>query len=95
MEKTINLSALNDKSRISFFSKDGSINFLKPSTHVLVYWDDAINPNIDMFAELHILENNQPQIGVFELSIPKNTDRAKIVISSNIHDIDLMDAKEF
>ncbi len=96
MEKTITLTGLNNnKSKISFFSKDGSIDFSKGSTHIFAYFNGSLNPNIDIFAQLYILENNQPQTGVFEVYIPKNTNTAKIIISSSIHDVQLIDAKEF
>ncbi len=95
MEKVITIKNIANKSKIKFFSIDGSIDFAKRTTHILVYFNDLTNPFYNLFAELLISANNQPQTNTFDLDIPKGSNSATVVISTYTagHSLDLIDTK--
>lgn len=68
------------KSKITFSSEIG-IDFSKPTTHILIYFNDNVmNPDLDFFAEMLIFHNNQKQTTVFNIEIPKNLNIQKATI---------------
>jgi hypothetical protein len=95
MEKTISLINITGKNSIKFLCDDIHADFSKRTTHILVYFDNFNNPHYDLYAELLLSENNEPQTNVFELYIPNGINSATIIVSTNIkgHILDPINAQ--
>ena len=90
MERKIYFRDLKEKTKIRFYSTDGSIDFSMGTIHILVYFNGATHPTCNRYANEIVKGNGERQKDTFDINIPVGGVDAQIVISTkrtddNIH----------
>lgn len=69
MYKKFNLKDCKGFTKIIITSVNNEIDFAKESTHIMAYFNNKDKPEYSLYAELKIIEKNQPITTVLELPI--------------------------
>lgn len=93
MIKTIELNNLKSNNTISICDVKGETNFHYDFTAVEVYFNDSQIPQYSKFAHKFFYEI-QKNFFVFDILIPQNLEKVKIILSGN-YDLEKLSAFAF